>query len=185
MRMSSSASTLVRAGISVLCALCLAAPAWADGPAPSAQAAVWTARQAVFVYHGFTTHFSCDGLRDDVRAILLELGARHDLKVIESSCAGLPAVTIRANVLIPAAQGNSQPMVAAHWQDVDLVRHLSVADAAGECELLEEVKDKILPLFSVRNVDYDSTCFPHEVSLASRTVFKLQVLAPDVTSPAL
>ena len=69
----------------------LCSAAWAGNPLvpteqPGAAKAVWTAKQVHFVYHGFTTHYSCEGLRDKVRKALLELGAAKDLKVREGAC---------------------------------------------------------------------------------------------------
>ena len=58
----------------------------------SGQAAVWTPKELRFVYTGFTSRYSCDGLRDDVRSVLLELGARSDVKVdaICAEASGVP-----------------------------------------------------------------------------------------------
>ena len=33
------------------------------------QSAVWTDKELTFVYQGFTTKYSCDGLRDKVRGV--------------------------------------------------------------------------------------------------------------------
>src|SRR5579872_2911166 len=52
----------------------------------STQPAQWTQKEFQFVYQGFTTHYSCDGLRDKVQSILMELGARKDSKVYELGC---------------------------------------------------------------------------------------------------
>ena len=44
-------------------------------------AAVWKQRKVEFHYFGRTSRYSCDGLRDKMRAMLLEMGARQDLRV--------------------------------------------------------------------------------------------------------
>src|ERR1700760_4592296 len=69
----------------------LGAPAWAaeNPPAPAGepQSAVWTEKELTFVYQGFTTRYSCDGLRDKVRGVLLDLGAeKKGLKVMQMGC---------------------------------------------------------------------------------------------------
>src|SRR5579884_669143 len=48
-----------------------------SAPAPGTpQAAKWVKKKINFTYQGFTTHYSCQGLRDKVRDVLLQLGAR-------------------------------------------------------------------------------------------------------------
>jgi hypothetical protein len=171
------AGALLRAGTGILGVLLLCVPAL--GSSEESAQAVWTPRELTFVYQGFTSHFSCDGLRDEVRAILLELGARKDLTVTEASCSGLPAVSIKMHVLTPAAQGQPPASVAAHWREVNLLAHQLPRESTGRCDLYEEIKKKILPLFTVRNLDYAATCVPHQVNLASDMRFKGEVLAAD------
>src|SRR6059058_5145175 len=60
-------------------------PAWGAADEKEAaetrgQSAVWTARELSFVYVGFTAQYSCEGLRDRVTDVLLQLGARRDLE---------------------------------------------------------------------------------------------------------
>src|SRR5437762_588859 len=49
-------------------------------------AAVWREQHLEFFYMGRTSRYSCDGLRDKVRAMLLDLGARRDLKISAAGC---------------------------------------------------------------------------------------------------
>src|SRR5664279_122525 len=58
-------------------------------PAPPV-AAQWKAQRLDFSYTGFTTRYTCDGLEDKVRQILLEFGARKDLKVRATGCESGP-----------------------------------------------------------------------------------------------
>jgi hypothetical protein len=147
--------------------------AWADDP-DAGQAAVWKQKEFKFTYQGFTTKYSCDGLRDKVREILLSLGARKDLKVNEWGCAGnsgkpdpFPGVIVKMSVLEPAdpanAAGDASP-VAAHWKNVTLRLDRSSVSEAGECELVEQMKQKVLPLFTTRNIDYRNMCVPHQLT---------------------
>lgn len=177
MRMSTTAARmLARAGTGLLAAWLLSLPASA---ASEPQAAVWTPRQVLFVYHGFSTHFSCDGLRDTMRAILLKLGASPDLSLSETGCGGpTPGVAIKMRVLTPA-QGEGSAVVA-RWKDVNLLAHQNGIEASAQCELLQLVKEKILPLFTVRNLDYeDASCLPHTDSLAPTLHFRAQVLVAE------
>jgi len=115
--------------------------------------AVWTPRELLFIYHGFTTKYSCDGLRDKVRSILLQLGAREDLTVTETPCAELgrpdpfPGARIKMNVLQPAAGTGGTAgtqAVPGHWTTVDLA----------------------------------SNCLPNQLQLGA-TRLRAQVLVPD------
>ena len=139
-----------------------------------------------FVYQGFTTKYSCDGLRDKVRGVLLDLGVqKKDLQVRESGCSSssgrpdpFPGVRVKMNVLTPAAGSDDSP-VDAHWKAVDLkLRDSSFSIDSGECELVEQIRSRIVPLFTTRNVELSTNCVPHQAS-ASRPVLKLEVLVVD------
>jgi hypothetical protein len=156
-------------------------------PAARSESAVWTPKELTFLYQGFTSTYSCDGLRDKVRSILLELGARPDLQVRESPCSSLgrpdpfPGVRIKMNVLQPAADKSATAgtqSVPAHWKTVDLTSERDAVRAAGDCELVEQVKQSILPLFATRNVEYSSNCVPHQLQIGA-TRLRAEVLVPD------
>jgi hypothetical protein len=158
-------------------------------PVGEGQSAVWTQKELTFVYQGFTTRYSCDGLRDKVRGVLLDLGAeKKSLKVQELGCSSpygrpdpFPGVRVEMSVLAPAtasADDKKQAPVTARWKPVDLKLRDSFSIDSGECELVEQIRDKIVPLFAARNVDLKSDCVPHQVS-ATRPVLKLEVLMPD------
>ena len=155
-----------------LLASCLCSPAWAEDAA-GGPSAVWTPKEFKFTYQGFTTKYSCDGLRDKVRAILLAFGARQDLEVSRWGCAGgdrpdpFPGVAVKMSVLevADAAKASADvPPVASHWKSVRLQLDRSPLSEAGECELVEQVKQKILPLFTTRNIDYRNNCVPHQLT---------------------
>ena len=170
----------------------LAAAAVAGAPAAESAAqpefAVWTPKEAEFTYMGFTTHYTCDGLRDAVRDMLLQLGARKsDLKVTEQPCSGqpdrpnpFPGVRIKMSVLQPApAQiGADTQVVEAHWKPVKLPYRETGINAAGQCELLEQFNQKIMPLFTTRNVDLRATCVPHQLEPLG-TKLQAEVLVTD------
>jgi len=187
---TSVASKLVPA----LAAGLLAAPVWsaeaqsASTPAVESQQAVWTEKELTFVYQGFTTRYSCDGLRDKVRGVLLDLGAeKKGLKVLQLGCSSpsgrpdpFPGVRVKMSVLQPASgtADDKQAPVAAHWKPVDLKLRDSFTTESGECELVEQIRHKIVPLFATRNVDLKATCIPHQAT-AARPTLRLEVLAPD------
>lgn len=165
----------------------VAAPAWADTQAEGSTGvpAVWTAKELRFVYMGFTSHYSCDGLRDRIRVILTDFGARDDMQVSESPCSGplgrptkFPGVSIKINVLQPASDATDSSVVAAHWKRVQLPGPGDAVRQAGDCELLEQVKQKILPLFATRDVQFHSTCVPKQLSIGG-TSLAADVLVAD------
>ena len=161
------------------------ASAWADPPsdesAGSRESAVWAPKELSFVYQGFTTKYSCDGLQDKMKSVLTKLGA-HDIQVRGFGCIRLarpeplPGVRIRMKVLQPAGKQGGQA-VPAYWQMVDLVAR-DPGEAAGDCELIEHIKQKVLPLFTTRNIDYGSTCVPKQLVIGA-TRLKAEVLVAD------
>lgn len=181
--------------------LLLALPGWAGAQAAPAgggaavsaqpaapQAAVWAPRQSRFIYQGFTAHYSCDGLRDKIHKALLELGARPDLKVRETPCSTplgrpdpFPGVTINMHVLVTLDAKSAPagaPPVAAQWKTVDLRLDRDPLSAAGDCELVEQIKQSLLPLFTTRNVDYSSNCIPNQLTPGG-TRLRTDVLVPE------
>ena len=103
-------STVVRrallAGIALLCLGISNAASADDAPVQ----AMWAAKKLNFTFMGFTARYSCDGLLDKVRKILLDLGARPgpDLKVGPTGCdrgfgtpSRFPGVAGTVQVLVP------------------------------------------------------------------------------------
>ena len=169
-----------------VCALSVRATAAESGTAPAdAQPSEWVPKELNFVFMGFTTHYSCDGLRDKIRHVLGELGAREGFEVTYAGCSSsfgkpdpFPGVRIRMHVLQPAgADDKSTDVVGAHWRRVDLHLDKDPVWEASDCELLEQIKQKILPLFAARNVDFASNCVPHQAYLGTR--LGADLLFPD------
>jgi hypothetical protein len=171
-------------------------PARADAPAAQADsvAAVWTAKQKRYTYMGFTSRYSCDGLRDKIRSTLLKFGAAKDLKVFSMACPGgagrptsFPGVSIDMQVLTPASDADAAAgvkTVPAHWKLVDLTASRDPLDVAGDCELIEQIKQQILPLFTTRNVQYQSTCIPNQLQIGSTQLKAEFLVADEPTKPA-
>jgi hypothetical protein len=191
--MSNRSGLIVPAVVACL----LAAPVWAadetaapQGATGEPQLAVWADKELTFVYQGFTTRYSCDGLRDKVRGVLLDLGAqKKSLKIQEQGCTSasgrpepFPGVHVKMRILLPTAAvsptKSDQTPVPAHWRPVDLKLRDSFSNDSGECELVEQIRSQILPHFSTRNVELNSNCVPHQAS-ATRPSLKMEVLVPD------
>jgi hypothetical protein len=163
-----------------------------DQPAESATPAKWAPRKLHFSYVAYTAYYSCDGFRDQVKSILQQLGAGDDLVVKSRGCTRLegpepfPGVDATFSVLEPAGgagyQGaaNSQN-VAARWDSVTINSDTTRRTNEGACELIEQVKKWVLPLFTTRNLSFSSDCFPHTTTLAGARM-SVEVLRP-VTPP--
>jgi len=145
------------------------------------QPANWSTHELDFQYMGFSSRYSCSGLENSVRQILLQLGARNDKSLVTpgvcSAVSDRPAriagVHIKATTLQPAADANVAN-VDAYWKQVTIGGALSDAD----CELMDQVKTEILPLFATRNVKGSSTpCVPHQATLIAPKLV-LEVLIP-------
>jgi|GEM_PF-1011732 len=161
----------------------------ADDAASAASAAGreqahWVKKKINFTYQGFTTHYSCQGLRDKVREVLLELGARKSgLDVHEIGCTTnigepnpFPSVGGTFYVLEPGSSSNGQA-VKAEWQNVDVRVGSPGLDTAGQCELIEQVKQKILPLFATRDVRFKQDCIPYQLT-PNGSSLSVEVLKP-------
>jgi hypothetical protein len=167
-----------------------APPATDSAPAASTpQPARWIKKKLFFVYAGLQTQYRCQGLTDQMREVLLQLGARKsDLDVRQAGCAAtgnqFPGVAGSLSVLEPVApeqaySPNASPgVVAAHWQAVQVKLDPPGRGQNGQCELLQQVKSRILPLFTTRNVQFDSACSPRTL-LVGRTTLRLEVLVSD------
>ena len=89
-------------------ALAFAWTARAQDPVPAADAppavsAVWVEKDLMFTYMGFTSYYTCDGLRDKVHAVLERLGAREGFKVTARGCMNSPRPEWSPAVRIVAA----------------------------------------------------------------------------------
>ena len=102
--------------------------------------AVWVDYERSLVYFGQTTYYSCYGLRDKVRYILQQVGARSDLKVsascVESSGFGveaMPSVRIKA-----AFAAEATPEVLRRMEE-DAPRRELVARVQGQGDGVDSV----------------------------------------------
>lgn len=152
----------------------------------SSQRAEWVPKDVHFVFQGFTTKYSCAGLQAKVKDALLQLGARKGLRVEEGACSSpaggpepFPNLNVKMSVLQLLSPDNGDTKaVPAHWHTVDLRLDRDPLWQAEDCELLEQIKHTFLPLFTARNVDYHSSCVPHQVSPGG-TWLRAEVLVAD------
>jgi hypothetical protein len=147
----------------------------ADTP-PGSDATVvagsWQHHTVKVSYYGITSLYTCGGLEDHVRDILLHFGARKDAKVRASGCArGPDAPSHNAWIdadfytLAPATDSTAPDTVKAYWtlREMGPKRPYFMDD--GDCELVDQMKDTISKSFALKDLKYETDCVPHEISL--------------------
>ena len=133
---------------------------------------VWQKHEYSFQFLGFTTTYSCDGLASKLKVLLIAAGARADAKSSSNGCVGgygSPDTFARANLkfytLAPIENGeNASPPINGVWRSVVIADRSPREVAPGDCELIEQFRDKVLPMFTTRNVDNRMTCVPNQLS---------------------
>lgn len=171
-----------------------AAPAGTNA-APTVNA-VWVESEVEFPYMSFTTYYSCDGLRDKLRRVLQEIGARPGFKVDVTGCVGqgpeaMPRVRIKAALpqqatpellariaegaskreLLTRATGKADGTAEATAQFPARPRRVEFQDRTGstiedgDCELVEQLRDKVFPQLGAKVVEDHMRCLPHTVTL--------------------
>lgn len=171
--MSASPRLCAIASLSLTCALLLSRAVLADAPpAAPAEPGVWQKHEYSFAYMGFTSTYSCDGLADKLKILLIASGARSDAKSRAGACAsgfGRPDKFARADLSFytlapPGADRTSAPLVDGVWIPVVLAARKPRDLATGDCELVEQFKSSVLPMFTTRNVESRTSCVPHQES---------------------
>jgi hypothetical protein len=154
--------------------------------------AVWKTQEIRYSYTGFTTAYNCDAYEDRVKAILRALGAHESTKVSATGCNfNRPSrnffVTITTATPVPVgeAPAKSQADVSkdellkrlgvastqldgtfpAEWKTVELSRNRRLNLEGGDCELMEGLKNRVLPQLAVKVISSRVQCIPRQVSI--------------------
>jgi hypothetical protein len=160
--------------LSVLASLALA-PACGHAGQADVEAA-WKRHVIEFTYMGFTTRYSCEGLQGKVRLLLRASGARPDFSVATLSCAAesgrvseFPRVRIVFHAPEIPVKGSEAigEVTKARWQRVSLRRNRPTELEIGDCELIEQFRDRVLSAFTTRKVASDINCIPHQLAGSS------------------
>lgn len=177
--------------ISAAVGLLFALPLWAADPVVGSPfPAVWKEQHLEFSYMGRTARYSCQGLRDKMRSLLLDMGARRDLQVALLGCnesaplgRGYLGPRLSLTFSSPAMpDASAKPLhpgdlaaVDAHYEPFTLTSDAFRNYGVGDCELVEEFAREILPRLSAKNVKQDTTCVPYQAS-GSRFLVRGEIL---------
>src|ERR1700722_18007845 len=106
--------------------LAVSSTAGADQPSGGG---TWQKHEYSFVFMGFTSTYSCDGLADKLKRLLLAAGARADAKALPGACASefghvekLAQADLTFFTLVPDEGGKSTdgPRADGAWRTVVL-----------------------------------------------------------------
>ena len=169
----------------------LGTAAMAADSGAAVEQANWHHVKAKFNYFGFTSHYTCDGIEGKVEQILELFGARKDPKVIATGCErgpGHPSPSAWVDVEFdaPAVGAGATPAetFAAHWARLEITPRRPFDMGAGDCELLEQMREVLTKNFAAKELAYETHCVPHQTSLGAFSI-KGQVLkaAPSAKAP--
>jgi hypothetical protein len=159
---------------------------FADDSSTAREPGIWQKHTYNFQFMGFTTTYSCDGLAYKIKVLLLAAGARSDSKSTPGACSrdyGSPDKFAQARLtfytLSPAAGDKNAegPRVDGAWRSIVFGTRSPRELALGDCELVEQFRNNLLPMFTARNVNDQMTCVPHQDS-GSVINLKFETFAP-------
>lgn len=173
--------------------------------------ATWKTQEIRYSYVGFTTAFDCDAAEDRLKAILRALGAHERTSVRAQGCMlNRPSrnffITITLATPIPLADAPkttdttdasreellkrlgvpSQKLdetFPAEWKTVELSRDRKLDLQPGDCELMQGLRDNVLPKLSVKVVADRVQCIPHQLSVQTPEL-TVSALVPSATPDA-
>ena len=176
-------------------ALCMSAPYGAYAAANDATEpvqATWKIQEIKYSYFGFTTAYSCDAAERKLKSILTALGSHPATEVQASGCPlDSPSrnffITITTATPIPVSEvpkptsneaaraellkrlGVKSDFEAeefpANWKSVDLSRDKKLRLEPGDCELMQGLRDNVLPKLTVKIETDRVSCTPRQVSI--------------------
>jgi len=150
----------------------------------------WRPQQIRYSYTAFTTAYDCDAAAAKLKDILTTLGAHPQTRVQASGCnlnrpsrmffisittATPVAVTdtrsptnASEQALIEKLGGKgavaTEPF-AATWQTIDLSLDRKLDLQPGDCELMEGLRNHVLPKLGVKVINDKVQCFPNTLSI--------------------
>jgi hypothetical protein len=166
----------------------------AEEAAPEPVQAIWKDQEFAFFFQTQTTFYSCSSLEAKMERILKLLGAAAQVRVRSVDCqsagriARMPRIIINVHAPVEATpeayaerdknkstrelaarvRGEKEDTEAlaafpAQWKRVSLSRKANLEP--GDCELIDELRRKVLPKLAVRLVKDNTHCTPHQLTL--------------------
>ena len=157
--------------------------------AVSADTGGWTPHKYTFNFMGFTTTYSCEGLEDKLKLLLQMNGAGpqvRDIHVVAPCDRGIgrPDKLAFAYLTFSSLQpGSATDASSGEWRHVALAPRHPYQFDWGDCELIEQFRDKVLPMFATRNLTNNVTCIPHQDSGSNFNLSYDVFAAPAVKKP--
>ena len=155
-------------------------------PTGKSEPAVWQHHKELISYYGVTETYTCTGMEDHLRQVLLYFGARKEGLKVTPMCSEQLApmhqvfVRLEFDSLVPASSatgGSSGEQVTGEWADLHVSPRDSLFRDRAECELFEHLKDVLTKDFTLRDVQYRTTCTPYSTTLQDYQITG-QVLLP-------
>jgi hypothetical protein len=200
--------------VAVGLSLSTAAPARADSPEVASERvieAIWRVQHLDFTYNSHRHQYTCDSLKNKVRAILRSMGA-HETLTIDAGCSGnliVQQMSARISIAAPVEatvenvraattfDARAQLVARLHdkrlptatdlerfpasWRRVSLSRDNRLDLDAGDCELLDSIRRQLLPQLSVSVRAWGRLCSPGAASRVRR-VYEIDALIPTKNS---
>jgi hypothetical protein len=153
----------------------------------------WKTQEIRYSYTGFTTAYDCDAAEDRIKAILRTLGAHEQTRVSAQGCtlnrpsrnffitittatpvpvadlAKTPAQSSRDELLkrLGVAAAKLDETFPAEWKTIELSRDRKLDLEPGDCELMEGLRDHVLPKLAVKIQADRVQCIPRQVSYST------------------
>lgn len=165
----------------------------AEQGSPELVQAIWKDQEFSFYFQSQTTFYSCSSLEAKLERILKALGTRPYVKVRSVDCqtgpVRMPRVVVKLSAPVAATEqaiaerdkskskrelaarvrGETEDPAAlapfpAQWQRVSLSRG-AVDLEPGDCELIDELRRKVLPKLAIRIVKDSTHCTPQQLTI--------------------
>jgi hypothetical protein len=150
--------------------------------------AVWKPQRTIFSFFSQTTHYSCRALEDQLRRVLVVLGAHERMEFDRRECSpesGMrlyitfmsPIEATDANVreltsfesedlLVARLRGTRLPApedlvrFPAQWRTISVTRDRRLRLDSADCELVEQIRRQLLPHLAIRELPKRIICSP-------------------------
>jgi hypothetical protein len=149
----------------------------AQAPA-SPEPGVWEGHKLRFNYLGFDTTYSCTGMQHHIEEVLRAMEAAPGFKVTPGGCVegfDRPTKLIYMQLefqslkpldaaAAPAGAAASTASVPGVWRHVEFRPRQPFDFGGGDCELMDELRIKVMALFATRDFKSSLSCVPYQDS---------------------